>query len=565
MNKDAVTSQALSRESKGINPLGVILLVALWMTVAVNAVFWSKVWRAIDGFDNGNPLFLISLPLFVLAWHFIILWALCWGRLLRPVLALLLVVASVASYFISRYGIVIDASMLANLLQTDPAEARDLLSSGMLVWLLATALLPIVVLYRLPLQRPRWRRQAMWRVGSLVAVLAMVGVILATQYQSYASLLRNNREVRLILTPSNVLGAMHSYAKQSLAKPKAFIQVGLDAHQRVDASADGRRKLLVLVVGETARAMNFSLNGYPRQTNPELARRDVLSFADVSSCGTATAVSVPCMFQDLGRKEWKDQYGSHREGLLDVLQRAGVGVLWRDNNSGCKGACDRVPSQDMSHAGIGALCITGECFDEVLLSGLQDYLDNGTGNTVVVLHMKGSHGPAYYKRYPAAFERFTPVCRDNQLDQCEDQAIRNAYDNTVLYTDHVLAQVIDLLKRNDRHYDSAMLYVSDHGESLGEKGVYLHGLPYAMAPAEQTHVPMVLWLSRQLAASRGISQPCMAQRTGASLSHDNLFHSVLGLMDVQTTVYRDQLDLFRPCQAGQLVGEAAAIGPVAEQ
>lgn len=565
MNKDAVTSQAVSGERKGINPLGVILLVALWMTVAVNAAFWSKVWQAIDGFDNGNLLFLISLPLFVVAWHFIILWALCWGRLLRPVLALLLVVASAGSYFISRYGIVIDASMLTNMLQTDPAEARDLLSTGMLGWLLATAVLPIVVLYRLPLQRPRWRRQALWRVGSLVAVLAMVGVILATQYQSYASLLRNNREVRLILTPSNVLGAVHSFAKRSLAKPKTFEQVGLDAHQRVDASVDGRRKLLVLVVGETARAMNFSLNGYDRETNPELARRDVLSFREVSSCGTATAVSVPCMFQDLGRKAWKDQHGDHREGLLDVLQRAGVGVLWRDNNSGCKGACDRVPSQDMSHVGLGALCITGECFDEVLLSGLQGYLDQSTRNTVVVLHMKGSHGPSYYKRYPAAFERFTPVCKDNQLDQCEDQAIRNAYDNTLLYTDHVLGKVIDMLKANDSRFDTAMLYVSDHGESLGEKGVYLHGLPYAMAPAEQTHVPMVLWLSPQLAANRGISQPCMAQRTDTALSHDNLFHSVLGLMNVQTSVYRDTLDLFQPCQKGRVAVNETVYGPNSER
>lgn len=565
MNKEAVISPVVKEERKGINPVWVILLVALWMTVGINAMFWSKVWRAIDGFNNGNALFLMSLPLFVLAWHFVILWALCWGRLLRPMLALLMVIGSAASYFISRYGIVIDASMITNMLQTDVAEARDLLSTGMLVWLLATAVLPIVVLYRLPLQRPRWRRQTLWRTGSLAAVLVMAGVILATQYQSYASLLRNNREVRLILVPSNVLGAVHSYAKESLAKPKAFIQVGLDAQQRVDTAMEGRHKLLVLVVGETARAMNFSLNGYERETNPELGRREVLSFHDVSSCGTATAVSVPCMFQDLGRQEWKEQYSDHREGLLDVLQRAGINVLWRDNNSGCKGACDRVPSEDMSHANIAELCGTGECFDEVLLSGLQNYLNQSTGNTVVVLHMKGSHGPAYYKRYPAAFERFTPVCRDNQLDQCKDEAIRNAYDNTLLYTDHVLGLVIDMLKKNDSRFDTAMLYVSDHGESLGEKGVYLHGLPYAMAPAEQTQVPMVLWLSPQLAAKRGISQPCMAKRTDVELSHDNLFHSVLGLMDVQTSVYREKLDLFQPCQPGRLASTEAVQGPHSEQ
>jgi lipid A ethanolaminephosphotransferase len=145
------------------------------MTVVVNAVFWSTVWRAIDGFDNGNPLFLISLPLFVFAWHFIILWALCWGRLLRPVLAVLIVVASAASYFIARYGIVIDASMLMNMLQTDTAEAMDLLSPGLVFWLLATGVLPVLVLWRLPLACPRWRKQALWRLGGLAMVLATVG------------------------------------------------------------------------------------------------------------------------------------------------------------------------------------------------------------------------------------------------------------------------------------------------------------------------------------------------------------------------------------------------------
>ncbi|WP_323115414.1 phosphoethanolamine--lipid A transferase [Pseudomonas guariconensis] len=554
MNKEAVTHHNGVLVRKCLNPIGMIALVALWMTVAVNSVFWSTVWRAIDGFNNGNPLFLLSLPVFVFAWHFILLWALCWGRLLRPMLVLLIVMASVASYFISRYGIVIDASMLMNVLQTDPAEARDLLTPGLAFWLLATSVLPGLVIYRLPLTSPLRQRQAIWRLGSLALVVAMVGVILATQYQSYASLLRNNREVRLILVPSNVLGAVHSYAKRAFHTSEPFVQVGTDAHQRVEVGATDRHKLMVVVVGETARAMNFSLNGYDRETNPELALRQVLSFKKVSSCGTATAISVPCMFQDLGRKAWKNQYADKREGLLDVLQHAGISVLWRDNNSGCKGACDRVPTDDLSHASVAQICNADGCFDEVLLSGLQNYLDTRNGDTVVVLHMKGSHGPAYYKRYPPAFEKFKPVCTDSQLDQCENQSIRNAYDNTLLYSDHVLAQIIDLLKENASRFDSAMLYVSDHGESLGEKGVYLHGLPYALAPEEQTHVPMILWMSQQLAARRGISLSCMDQQAGATFSHDNLFHSVLGIMSVQTAIYREKLDIFQPCEANHIAG-----------
>ncbi|HSC82720.1 MAG TPA: sulfatase-like hydrolase/transferase, partial [Pseudomonas sp.] len=162
-------------------------------------------------------------------------------------------------------------------------------------------------------------------------------------------------------------------------------------------------------------------------------------------------------------------------------------------------------------------------------------------------HMKGSHGPAYYKRYPAAFETFTPVCKETQLDRCDRESIVNAYDNSLTYTDHVLAAAIDLLKHNAAHLNSAMLYLSDHGESLGEGGMYLHGVPYALAPSEQTHIPMLLWLSEGLQRSSGISAGCMRQQAANAVSQDNLFHSVLGLMEVETKVYQPQLDLFHPC------------------
>jgi lipid A ethanolaminephosphotransferase len=305
---------------------------------------------------------------------------------------------------------------------------------------------------------------------------------------------------------------------------------------------------MVVVVGETARAANFSLNGYARETNPELAARGVINFEQASSCGTATAVSVPCMFQNVGRDGYKDSMANSREGLLDVLQRAGVGVLWRDNNSGCKGACVREPYEDVSHIEVDAMCDPGECHDEVLLNGLQAYLDSLNHDAVIVLHMKGSHGPAYYKRYPAAFEKFTPVCKSNQLDRCQQAEIVNAYDNSLLYTDHVLAKTIDLLQHNSQRLDTGMLYLSDHGESLGENGIYLHGLPYAMAPSEQTHIPMLMWMSSGLEKRQGIAASCLEAKGKQPVSQDNLFHSVLGLMDVHTEAYHADLDLFRSCR-----------------
>jgi lipid A ethanolaminephosphotransferase len=194
------------------------------------------------------------------------------------------------------------------------------------------------------------------------------------------------------------------------------------------------------------------------------------------------------------------------------------------------------------------LCRGDECYDEILLHGLQDYLDRQHRDTVIVLHMKGSHGPAYFKRYPSAFEFFTPACASIQLDRCSRQEIVNAYDNTLRYTDHVLSQTIDLLRANAQRFDTAMLYVSDHGESLGENGLYLHGLPYAFAPQEQTHVPMLLWFSDGLRQRLGIDAACLSAHQHTPLSHHFIFHSILGLSNVQTAIYRPELDLFASCR-----------------
>lgn len=524
------------------------MLVALWLMLTMNLPFWHSVWQGVGGMSNDSPLFLLSLPLFVWIWLYVLLSLLAWGRLTKAVLSLLVLVSAGASYFMNSYGIVIDYNMLTNMLQTDVAEATELFNARLLLWLLLLGVLPALLISRMPTRPLTWRRELAGKLGSMAALLAVFAVLVMSQYQPYASLIRNHREVRLMLVPSNVVGAVHGYLKRELAAPAVLEVVGADAHRISAVSTPRRPRVTLLVVGETARAANFSLNGYARPTNPELAERDVINYPQASSCGTATAVSVPCMFQDVGRADYQDAMAGNREGMLDVLQRAGVDVLWRDNNSGCKGACDRVPSEDVSHLNLAQFCADGECHDEALLHNLQAYLDGLTRDTVVVLHMKGSHGPAYYKRYPAAFERFTPVCKEVQLDRCDTASIVNAYDNSLLYTDHVLAATIDLLRSNAARLDTAMLYMSDHGESLGEHGMYLHGVPYAMAPSEQTHVPMVLWFSDGMQRSSGISADCLRQQSGQPVSQDNLFHSVIGLMGVRTEVYQPQLDIFRRCR-----------------
>jgi lipid A ethanolaminephosphotransferase len=239
--------------------------------------------------------------------------------------------------------------------------------------------------------------------------------------------------------------------------------------------------------------------------------------------------------------------------LLQILQRAGFSVLWRENQGGCAGVCKGVPMELLERAGTRALFELGESRDENLVKGLQEKIDAMQGDAVIVLHMMGSHGPAYYKRYPAEFERFQPACKESLFSRCERSQIINGYDNTIVYTDYVLSQVIGLLRLNDsRGLPSAMLYLSDHGESLGENNLYLHGLPYAIAPDVQKHVPMLLWLSPRLQADFRVDAACLESRRHEPVSHDNFFHSVLGLLDVETKEYRRELDIFAGCRMGRI-------------
>ena len=254
------------------------------------------------------------------------------------------------------------------------------------------------------------------------------------------------------------------------------------------------------------------------------------------------------MFAPVGRRDYDERRIRGSEGLLQVLQRAGLRLQWRDNQSGCKGVCDGVPVLQFEAKADTALCDGERCLDQVLLKGLDAAITRQDGPSVVVLHQLGNHGPAYYKRYPPELRRFTPTCDTPELRRCTREEIVNAYDNALLATDHFLAQTIALLQRLSATHDTALLYVSDHGESLGENNIYLHGLPYAIAPREQTEVPMLMWFSDGFAKSRGLDLACLVQRAKEPTSHDHLFHSILGLLDVRTSVYEPAWDLTASCR-----------------
>jgi lipid A ethanolaminephosphotransferase len=529
-----------------LHPLMLSLGVALFLALTSNAAFWRALAPLAPADLVSGAVFLATtFAILVLALN-LVLSVFALPYLWKPAAVALLLVAALAAHFMDAYGVVIDRSMIQNVVETDVREAGDLLTPGLLLRVLAFGLLPALLVARAPLRFAGWRREALRRTALVAATCVLVAGAIALQYKQFALIGRGHAELRLLINPTSPLYAAWRYWEKR-PKPTAVLPIAEDA-RRVVLAAGRRPLLVVLVVGETARAANFSLGDYERETNPLLAKLPVVYFDDVSACGTTTAISVPCMLSPYGRERYSDRKAKSHESLLDVLQRTGVSVLWRDNNSGCKSACDRVPTQAGSELRHPAFCQGDDCFDEVLLEGLPGWIDALPGDGFVVLHQQGSHGPAYHKRSPQAWKRFLPECAGAAVESCSREEIVNAYDNTILYTDYVLSRLIALLQREAQHFDVAMLYVSDHGESLGENGLYLHGLPWLLAPDTQTRVPMLAWLSDGFAAGRGVDRTCLAQRRHEPFSHDHLFHSVLGLFDVRTQVYARELDLFAPCR-----------------
>lgn len=534
---------------KNLRTEWVTLLASLYLLIGFNGLLWEHLQSVVPPGVVGLWLLLAFAVLMFFAFN-LVLTLVAFRYVLKPVLMLLFISGAAVAYFMNQYGVLMDAGMFRNVAETNISEVRDLLSLKFALSILLLGVLPSLLVYKAPIAYRPWHRELFGKLLVSGACAVALGSVALVNYQGLASLFRNHHEIRLMLTPSNIVGASFSYASERLGSAaQPFAHYGQDARRDAAWQRHQRKSLTVLVVGESARAENFGVLGYARDTTPRLSKEPgLLAFADVHSCGTETAVSVPCMFSGMPRKDYDASVARNREGLLDILQRAGLSVQWRDNQSGCKGTCDRVQFVDVSNLKDPALCANGECHDEILLQGLTQLLDKLDQDTVLVLHQMGSHGPDYYKRYPQAFQRFTPVCQSNALNQCDQQAIVNSYDNTLGYTDQVLASLIDILRSRQGQVDTAMIYLSDHGESLGEYNLYLHGTPYMLAPEQQRHVPMLAWFSDSYREDFALDTDCLARLRDAPLSQDNLFHSMLGLLQVHTEVYQQTLDLFAGCR-----------------
>ena len=532
-----------------VSPLWLAGAASIWIATLANLPLWRELQSL--GLLNTIPdgLFALALATIISCVLTAILSLLAWRWTLKPAIFILLAMSAAAAYFMWTYHIVIDSDMVVNMLQTDVKEAGALWNSRLLGTIFLLAVVPAIGVAKVRVARAPLLRQCLRNFGTASAAIALIATTVLVAFQPFASTMRNHKQLRYLMNPLNTVYALGYVASKPLRQGKSVLEgIGADAV----APAPGERPpLLVLVIGETARSANFSLNGYARTTNPELAREDIASFRNAVSCGTSTAASLPCMFSSLGRERYNARPHDY-ENLLDVLHRSGLAVMWIDNQSGCKGVCDRVPSASTAELTDSELCHKGECLDAIMLKGLDERLaelpqDRRKRGVVLVMHQMGSHGPAYYQRSPAGAKTFGPECTSNNLQECTSSELINAYDNSIVYTDQVLGSLISWLKSQQTKFDPAMVYVSDHGESLGENNLYLHGLPYGIAPDNQKRIPWITWLSPAFAQRAAIDFSCVKKRKDIAVSHDNYFHSVLGLLQVRTKIYEGAQDVYAPC------------------
>ena len=523
-----------------INTSALIVGLAAYFALVLNAPFIIKTHTP----DIPISTF-ITIPLFLLSLFISLFSLLCVRRLEKIVFIPLTLLSSILSFGYAYYGLSFDdySPMIATIEQTRFSELSPYLTPSFFAWFLFFGILPAYLIYQL-----QWVRYSFWKdsaikcLGLLIYPVFYFSILLPSLPIYHPMLRLSGLAARLPfqIVPMNFFENAFNYYHDRWVFSFPYKEIGLDATSQSETHHQVKKNLLVLVIGETARSMNYELNGYQRKTNPYLTRKNMVSFPNVSSCGTSTRVSVPCLFSSLSRQQFSLSKASHQDNALDILKRAGFNVIWIDNNGpgDCQGVCKHMES-------IFTSTVDGELVNQLATQIMR----LPQKDSVIILHLKGSHGPDYYTKYPPAFRQFTPDCQKNELRLCNPQTLLNAYDNTIVYTDYVLNEMIRTLKKQRANWNTGLIYTSDHGESIGRQGLYGHCAPYLIAPKEQTQVPLIVWSSPELATSKGLSMTCLHDKAvSESFSHDNFFHSILGLMNVRTTQYQNPLDVFHSCR-----------------
>ncbi len=515
----------------GFNPSATmfVLIFAALNGVLFHLPLYSFAVKDLAPLSFSSSLTLLTLFVLVMLVTVLVmyLFALVSQRLLKPLAMLIVFSNAFALYFILTYQVILDKAMMGNVFNTNTGEAGSYLSFSFLWHVLLFGVLPVWLISRITIKHVSRLRT----IGALLLSF-IVGIgWLYGNAQSWLWIDKHGRQLGGMILPwSYVINATRYQTEKAMQSRE------LELLPAAHFSAQGKT-VVVLVIGESARAADFSLYGYTRDTNPMLEKAGVTAIRNAHACSTYTTASLQCMLShvDTGNKLFHNH-----EALPSYLQRSGIDTIWLTRNWGEPPLKVNTYLRDTD---IRSTCAGPHCdYDEVLLTGLQQRIANTDSDKVfVVLHQSGSHGPDYYNHYPADGEQFTPVCRSVQLQDCTPDTVTNAYDNTVLYTDRFLSGTIDVL-RAIPNTQTMMMYISDHGESLGEYGLYLHGTPYSLAPDVQKDIPYIVWMSdafkrhKALAADAALAHAKHAQQT--------VFHSIMGAFDLRSDIYDPKLDIF---------------------
>lgn len=507
-------------------------LYSLFMLLAYNGIFLKHIHEI-----NPSPLFLCGVFICVFLIFNICCTLLFQPRIAKPLSIILAFLNALCFYFMYTYNAAIDKIMFLNILKTDTAEVGDLLSFKLLLFILFLGIIPAFLIYKTNIIYDSWKKRGLILAGAALAVAALM----LGNYPQTNNLLRRHKGIKYFLVPVNYIGAAISTTKVLMKPRPPLIKISDDA-ELTPYWNNGKKNLFVFVMGETARAANFSLNGYYRPTNKPLEKygNELSYFHNFSSCGTSTAVSLPCVFSKDDRKDFHPGTEEYTENVLDIFDKTGYKVLWRENNSGCYNNCDRIEVEKP--------CLEKSCLDEVMLKNFPEKIRKSGKDALVVLHQRGSHGPAYHKHYPKSSELYTPVCTSETLFDCSQESLVNVYDNSVYYTSEFLSMVIEELKSLSSDYNTVLIYVSDHGESLGENGQYLHAAPYETAPKYQTDIPFLIWMPDSVAETFKLDKSCLKSKLRQPYSHDNIYHSLLGIGGIKSSTYNPALDIFASCR-----------------
>ena len=496
-----------------------VVIMSSLLFILFHYPFFKFVFNNVDYKSFTGVSIIVSLVIAMLVANaFALFLIFFFSRLVGKILLVLFfIINAVAVYFINTYSVIIDESMIGNVLNTNYSESSSFFSIKLVLYVVLLGILPSIFIIKAKIITVTVKK-------FLVSISLTLLFLLTLAFANASNWLwidKNSKTLGGLAMPWSYavnipLFYIHQFKKneKEILLPDATIK-------------DNQKSVVILVIGESARSENFSLYGYPKNTNPLLSKIPNVSHFNATSDATYTTAGVKSIVEHENTDELY-------EILPNYLYRNNVDVIWRTTNWG------EPPVHIKNYQNREVLmpnCKGDGCdYDGILLSGLKEQILASKKNKIlIVLHTSTSHGPTYSKKYPAQFEIFKPVCNSVELGNCSHTELVNAYDNTIVYTDYLLANVIEDLKQL-QEYKSAMIFVSDHGESLGENNLYMHGLPRSIAPKQQYEIPFIVWTSDNSARQ---------MKPNKILTQNYVFHSVLNFLNIQSPVYKEQMNIFK--------------------